>query len=274
MPWSEWHDGDTGLATWVREVRIARSVEGATELYYTVTASSDLPTFTNGNDIGVPPTQAWFLSQLRLPPSWATARNWFPSGMSGLVLGVDYDVRPDRAPGDTDQYIQYADGDNIATSTVAGVLYNSRFGTADPPAGTNLLVGVDVGTSYVPGVVPAWGGIGSVRYTSAPVPPFPSSGADMSGTFTGAELFPTTAAQTFTVGVQDDVGDMPEGDSYSFNVNPVGFTNYHMPQWRYWIPRELPLRQRQRDDGLALRGAPSWRAGTSRQATNRWRSYL
>lgn len=274
MPWSEWQDGDTGLVAWVREVRIARGTEGGTEIYYTVTATSALPTYSRGNDIGSAPTEAWFLSQLRLPSSWATARNWFPSGMAGKVLGVDYDIRPDRAPGDPDRFIQYADGDNTATSSIAGVLFNARFGSGAPPDGTNILVGVDVGTNYVPGVVPAWAGIGSIVDSAHLYAPWMTGGTDISGTFSGSDLFPTTAAQTFTVGVEDNAGVLPEGVGYSFDVNPVAFTNYRMPQWRYWKPGQLPLRQRQRDDGLALRGAPSWRKGTSRQATNRWRSYL
>lgn len=35
-----------------------------------------------------------------------------------------------------------------------------------------------------------------------------------------------------------------------------------------------PLRQRQRDDGLGLSGAPRWRGVTSRQSSNRWAGYL
>lgn len=54
---------------------------------------------------------------------------------------------------------------------------------------------------------------------------------------------------------------------------PSALYRFQMPRWRYWIPGELPLRQRQRDDGLAL--APlRQRDRTSRQRSIRQRAYL
>jgi hypothetical protein len=208
VPWSDWQTGDTGFISWVREARYGHVEEGGVVTSNDVTASPLLPAFSNGNDLALPPTRAWIISQLRLPDSWATARAWFPTGLGGKVLGVDYDVRPDRAPGDLDQYVEYEEGPNEALSTVAGVLFAS--GEGSPPDGTILSVGVDTGTSYTPGSSPSWSGIGSIRSTRT-YPSWPSSGADLSGTFTGAELFPTTAATTFAVGVggpDEDLGDM------------------------------------------------------------------
>lgn len=64
------------------------------------------------------------------------------------------------------------------------------------------------------------------------------------------------------VGVDIEGGVVVSGPAYLFQ----------MPRWRYWIPGRLPLRQRQRDDGLAL-GPLRQRGRTSRQGTNRQRAY-
>jgi len=54
----------------------------------------------------------------------------------------------------------------------------------------------------------------------------------------------------------------------------AAFIDLQMPPFRYWIDSPLPLRQRQRNDGLGMSATPRWRGGSSRQASNRWKGYL
>lgn len=241
---------------------------------------------------GIVQTQsvAWFdTDDLEL----ATWREWFPPELGDLTEGVDYEVRPDRTGTEDDAFIEYEDGVGQVegwTGFAFGQI-QAQSASYDPPrhatAKWRLL--------SPPPTPPATPGP-TESVAASPMVLLPSAGAPIgqiiNGTVTGfaggvgIELAINGPLSEFAVLlVTDESSDEP------FYTGPSGEGNYshqwtigslidgaaayvRLPRWRYWIPGELPLRQRQRDDGLALRGAPSWRRGTSRQATNRWRSYL
>jgi len=240
---------------------------------------------------GIVQTQgvAWFdTDDLEL----ATWREWFPNELYDLTEGVDYEVRPDRTGSEDDAFIEYEDGVGQVqgwTGFAPGRI-TSITGSFDGPHAT-----VKWRLLSPPPAVPAIPDpFGSV--TASPFALTPSDGtaiaqivnATTTGSSSGVPVNLSIAGPVSEFAVliiTDESSDIPfsggdPGDSTYIHgwvgTGLIGSAGAYvrLPRWRYWKPGQLPLRQRQRDDGLALRGAPSWRRGTSRQATNRWRSYL
>lgn len=127
-------------------------------------------------------------------------------------------------------------------------------------------------------------GMPGVMDTRATVPSlaYPDDGFD------GIETPPAPAGQDVTLRFDSSHLYDPnynltipsQWDSHEFYVRGwrmdagAAWIDLRMPRFRYWMPdRDIPLRQRQRDDGLGLSTA-RWRRGRSRQASNRWAGYL
>lgn len=213
-----------------------------------------------------------------------TTRQMFPPEMSGLEYGVDYGPRPDRDEmEDLDAYIEYEDGlIELQMSDVQGwdgeieltVAEASKDGDPWTSASGRASLRDDLGSrpdEFPPAVLasaifPGMGGGTTVAEVSGP------TGTSASDTFSFGATTPG-----FTLVVEPDLTFPHDDGLYSgviSNARSV-YARLLYPQYRYWIPGgRLPLQQKQRSDGLALRGAPSWRRRQSRQATNRWRANL
>lgn len=241
---------------------------------------------------GIVQTQgvAWFdTDDLEL----ATWREWFPPELGDLTEGVDYDLRPGKTGSEDDAFIEYEDGVGQVegwTGFAPGRI-TSLSGSFDPPRHATARWRLLSPPPAVPAVPDPFGSV-----TASPLALTPADGtaiaqivnATTTGSSSGVpvELSIAGPVSEFAVLIiTDESSDIPfsagdpGSDFYSHGWTASGFIGsagayVRLPRWRYWKPGQIPLRQRQRDDGLALRGAPSWRRGTSRQATNRWRSYL
>lgn len=230
---------------------------------------------------------AWFdTGDLEL----ATWREWFPPEFNDLTEGVDYEVRPDRTGTEDDAFIQYEDGVGQVESWFAfasgrisahSAGYEPKHATAkwrllSPPPTVPAIPPTNGSVSATPLVLTPDAGAPITQLIDTTLVGFPSS--------TPVNAYVAGSVSEFAIlMVTDESMDVPfagegvENYNHAWSVDglPAAAAAYvRLPRWRYWKPGQLPLRQRQRDDGLALRGAPSWRKGTSRQATNRWRSYL
>lgn len=220
----------------------------------------------------------------------ATWREWFPNELYDLTEGVDYEVRPDRTGSEDDAFIEYEDGVGqiqnwYAFASGRILIHNASYSPKHATAKWRLLSPPPA----VPAIPPTSGSV-----SASPVVFTPSAGTPvaqiLNTTLVGSpsavpvEVIIAGPVSEFAVlMITDESSDEPPTDpeiaAYGHEwvvsgLPSVAAAYVRLPRWRYWKPGQLPLRQRQRDDGLALRGAPSWRRGTSRQATNRWRSYL
>lgn len=274
MPWSDWQDSepyDVGAA------RLAvRFQENAADGVYTTTGATtsidaagitrqvvaDPPVDRNDHD-GM---------QYAEPVGWADERNWFPDPLYGLEYGVQFGIRPDRTGSEDDAYVEYEDGTSTRTDWVITGTPQVTNNTGFPTGGITWTwsLGVTTGTSYVLGTGNPIGypGAGSVFATidhttpaGTALPSVPDMG-QASSFFISAQLDAVSLATDFQLLLAAEL--------------PRPFFRATQPRWRYWIPGEVapkPLRQRQRDDGLGLSPA-RWRAGRSRQSSNRWSGYL
>jgi hypothetical protein len=293
MPWSEWQSGPTAIRSFSKYTVASltfggtffngwrTSPTGLLELY---AAIKDANAVNPYGSIETKESAVYYV----VSNVWKTDRDWFPVTLLGLEEGVDYGLRPDRTEFDDDAYVQYeSDGDNTVTEEFKPLLRYQAGGTGG-------------GTGGSPG-----DGVWALGYTANPTLPIQtSSGAEFSVESwpapatvfaTGAveavntshsAQFPDgfSAASTIRVsvnmpGIPPLLSEDPGGDgsletaAAQFTIGSPSF-RYQMPRWRYWIPKRLPLQQKQRRDGLALRGAPAWRRKASRQATNQWRANL
>lgn len=262
-------------------------------------------------DYGAMLTQGVYVGGVSGDP--ASERDFFPELLSTLTLGVDYDVRPDRTPEDEDAYVEYEPGDN---TLVGWQPWHLTFDPTDAeyvhppddpvPATISYRVAIDPTPYWPAGPIPndedvpwaAWGD----GDTAATVTFAGDNGGGTIGVDVATPADPSTLR--FTLLVQDQLNDpgytvalgvnepvtpdLSEGAQLTFFGEMVGATvgdgvvitgptyAFQMPRWRYWIPEEPPLRQRQRNDGRALAGTRRWSlaATSSRQASNRWRGYL
>lgn len=276
------------------------SPEAETTVYGQLTGPSPgASRFENYTDSGTPGTWtggivqtqgvAWFDTDDLDLAGW---REWFPPELGDLTEGTDYDVRPDRTGSEDDAFIEYEAGVGqiqgwtgfapgritSLTASFDGPHATAKWRLLSPPPAPPATPGpFDSESAPVLALLPSDGSpiaqIVNATVTGAP------SGVPVELTIAGP------VAEFAVLIITDESSDIPfsggdPGDSsYIHGWTASGFISaagamVRLPRWRYWIPGQLPLRQRQRDDGLALRGAPSWRRGTSRQATNRWRSYL
>lgn len=227
----------------------------------------------------------------------ANLRDWAPDELDALEYGVDYGPRPDRDESeDLDAFIQYMDGvDSTRTGWEGyGVI---EFWASDPP--DEPVAGEFRLEMWTPPVLPEEmpGPIDSLPWSYSD----PVTGSPVGGTFLGGwngveSDTPDEDPIVFSSSIPDEeefaivlltapfpledgpAGGYPPGtvwgrhqavNSPSVVVNAL----IQYPPWRYWIPGRLPLRQRQRDDSLAL-GSPRQGKKTSRQGSIRQRGYL
>lgn len=238
---------------------------------------------------GIVQTQgvAWFdTGDLEL----ATWREWFPPEFNDLTEGVDYELRPDRTGTEDDAFIQYEDGVGQIESWFAfasgrisshSASYEPKHATAkwrllSPPPAVPAVPPVNGSVAAPPLAFTPDAGAPVTQIVNSTISGFPSAipvNVNVAGPVSEFAVLVVTDESMDTPFVVEGV------ESYSHEWSVIGLPAaaaafVRLPRWRYWKPGELPLRQKQRDDGLALRGAPSWRQGSSRQASNRWRSYL
>ena len=215
------------------------------------------------NQTGVLYRRGW---QHSLRAGWDSYRDWFPLPLRSLVEGVDYTAIPGKDPArDDDAYVEYESADpNTRGAWVLGDWAVSNV-NAFPGEVATWHVGWATGSTYAPGPLDPWPGLGSTF-----------------ATFTKAD-------EGLGLGHPSGVPDSAESVLHLIDVDYAGTDvvdatvsalapriTITLPRWRYWVPGEaprLPLRQRQRDDGLGLSTA-RWRRGSSRQGSNRWRGYL
>lgn len=273
MPWSPWQApllSDTpGVTT---RINSDSNFPGSHGIVQATTANLGLSSVVFRDNTGDSNGRADLL-QSQYPPDWQTSRNWFPALLQGLVQGVDYGPRPDRNPlTDNDAYVEYADGPN------------ADLGWVMPSVQIQPLVNVDDTNHPASGTATGTLELLASSYPTTagtdvgPLPtgtPIRTVGVGEGGTFTPA----APAFTSFSLVLATSSVDIPVNTHIGWGVTLSFFPRQRTqsPMWRYWIPdstHPLPLRQRQRDDGLGLSGTPRWRGGNSRQSSNRWRAYL
>ena len=263
MPWSEWLQQPDYTQGFLNQYRLAINQQID---YLTGTNTT---TGTPGPSVGAAGASRSISSagvydsatvdgrQYTVAPFWETDRDWFPDPLYDLTEGVDYTVRPDRTGSEDDAYIQYEDGPNVRT----GWNWIRAPKVTLAQGGSSWVVEMVNGTNYVagdnPGGPPASGLVFATGDGSTPVD-------------TVLPSIPTPTADTFAI-----FGRLTDNSVESaFEVQyPTPNILYRMPRWRYWVPGgPPPLRLRQRDDNLFL-NAGRIRNRSSRQTTNRLRSY-
>lgn len=212
-----------------------------------------------------PPSRGIQGTQYRVPEGWDDPTP-FPPELGGLVYGVDIVNKPGSDFSDPFRLVDYDPDDHaevLGWTIPSPVVYDRM---SDFNLGAD--VWIDNATDYAAGITDPLN-IGATFDTIDPTTP--------AGTVLAAPPNPGPTL-SFTVGISPHT-PLDNDSAVNIIMSHPFFEGWPIvtvrpPRWRYWTPRELPLRQRQRDDGLALRGAPSWRQGSSRQASNRWRAYL
>lgn len=285
MPWSEWQDGPTRIESFQRYAAASLFYGGSLPPgWETYPADGEQPT-TEALDVdsdlyGYGTVENTIIGLFfAVGDGWKTARDWFPVALDSLEEGVDYGIRPGRTDSDDDAYIEYESStDNTVVEEFKPILRYEGGGVGGGPFGTTDGDGIwsmgyvanptlpDPHSGYREYTVEQWPGLGSVFATDGVVP----VGTSYSSAFPDVAGLSTLLVSPKMTGSPPLFGS---SEAASFTIGSPSF-RYQMPRWRYWIPRELPLRQKQRKDGLALRGAPAWRNQQSRQATNAWRSHL
>jgi len=274
MPWSPWQTADlldvaalvAGIE-WhfdhgVYDENIVSTTMGNPSLY----CLRQYGTTTSSGDSGT--TRA---RQYSAPADWASQRDWNPALLGTLRRGIDYGVRPDRTGSEQDAYVEYDAGDNVHVAWDTGRFaldsidpqHASAF-TFDLGIAPNTVYAAPSAPTPIPsvGTVFASGDQSTAAHTVFAGPPDPTPAKS----FTVSVEIPASSI------VQADPAFMPQPTISGTYITPT--MKVQPPRWRYWIPQEPPLRQRQRDDGLGLSGSPRWRGGSSRQSSNRWRAYL
>lgn len=293
MPWSEWQPGPTAIRSFSKYA-VAGLTFGGTfyngwltqpaglaQLYAAVMDLGEANTDNPYGSVETAETAIYYV----VSNVWKTDRDWFPVTLLGLEEGVDYGIRPGRTDSDTDAYVEYeSDGDNTVTEEFKPLL---RFesggvggGDGGPPGDGVWALGYNANPTLP--VQQSNGSEFSVESWPAPDTVFATGAVEAVNTSHSAQ-FPDgfSAASTLRVAVNmPGIPPLLVGPDGSVETAHALFTigspsfRYQMPRWRYWIPKRLPLQQRQRRDGLALRGTPAWKRKASRQATNQWRANL
>lgn len=221
-----------------------------------------------------------------LSSGWSTERDAFPSPMYDMTEGVDYDIVPGKDPYvDEDAYVQYESADpNVLTGWAD---WNLTLETAGSNGGMALpgVTGLRVGYSapitwglsgpgwfstyqglaldYIPGVM------GALTTT-----PYALSLAAL-GTMESWTIYQQPNWLTDPIPIEVHVGPQGFADSDSSTslihgaMNPRPKFTFRMPRWRYWKPGVPPLRQRARNDGLAVDGQQQRGRGNSLQSSAR-----
>lgn len=294
MPWSEWQPGPTAIRSFSKYT-VATLTFGGTffngwrtaptgllEMYATV---NDLGESSTDNPYGSVETRDGAVYYL-VNNTWKTDRDWFPVTLLGLEEGVDYGIRPGRTDSDTDAYVEYeSDGNNTVVEEFKPLLRYQSGGVGGGTGGTpgDGVWALGFNANLTLPVQTSSGAEFSVESWPEPDTVFATGAVEAVNTSHSAQ-FPDGFSTASTIRVTVNMPGIPplladagagalEAAHAQFTIGSPSF-RYQMPRWRYWIPRELPLRQKQRKDGLALRGAPAWRNQQSRQATNAWRSHL
>lgn len=206
-----------------------------------------------------------------LPDGWESRRDGKPAALDALTEGVDYAVIPGKDPWADDAYVEYEtgvsntlDGWDLGTFTVTGhdFVQDVASGAQTTGKARALLGG---------------GAMGRTPYASLGEPVVDLSWRewDLGQETDGLQFQPPDPGPVEQLFYFVDVSTSGPPNTYasvSFVLKPIE-ARVSQPRWRYWIPGDLPLRQRQRDDGLGLSTA-RWRRGRSRQVSNRWKGYL
>lgn len=278
MPWSDWQDPlDMPVAPTSLRVGADSASHDPGEHGFVQPSISNLSltAASRHDDLGY--TIGRFdLLQFTASTSWESRRDWFPAPLQSLVEGVDYAARPDRNPlSDDDAYVEYEDGLNEhltwtmpTVSIITPLAVNRTTGDLGPSEGTGVGTLERISGSAYPAVAGTDIGVMPVGATIF------TEGLGQTGSFTPAAPSSLSFAYVIAVGSVD----IPVDTVIGWGVQLAGVPTQvvRSPRWRYWIPgsaEPIPLRQRQRDDGLGLSTARQ-RARNSRQRSIRQRAYL
>lgn len=285
MPWSEWQPGEV-LRISPDRVQLLWLPDTTTTTYQTDTgmqvmvgshsAPSRWPTdsevgtssrYTEGSSQTQPTLNGY---NYWAPDGWDARRDWRPSTLDNLTRGVDYDVIPGKDEYlDDDAFVEFEAGSNgldgwdLGTFTVEGhtVTQDVTKGVTTATAAAFLGSGSQARDPFLP--------------LSNPEPGVQWEQWDLDNSTDGLQFQPPDPGAVFSWYFFVDVGATgpPETlGAVNFLLAPIEL-RLQQPRWRYWIPGDIPLRQRQRDDGLGMSTA-RWRRGRSVQASNRWKGYL
>jgi hypothetical protein len=229
----------------------------------------------------------------------ALGLDYTPQGLNALTLGVDYEQRPDRTPGDVDRYVQYespvvpfagwADWAVTALSVGSHTPYVNDGGHVTVPT-VPLPDNLTLRYMWEPGLAtgwpyPTWSDGTEIGQQSVPTTGWLDLVTEYSHPLTiPLHLVPEQTASIWVqpgwLGAQDvpyvETVDTAQDNNFQYGWSlriarflPPAAAYYQMPRWRYWAIGVPPLRQRQRDDGLGLEGHPRLplaNAGSSAQS--------
>lgn len=274
MSWSEWQPGEIkglgpeGLTlAWVDDSTTVTYPDGVTisgpstdDLHWphqALTGQQAMADATTQTSQGFFFWKPWF---------WDIYRTWWGSALNDLTEDVDYSVIPGKDPWADDAYIEYAAGPNTLEGWDLGNLSidsNDNMGLGNA---TNVW-GLEIDPDFPREVHVPLGPLYS--------PPIPLE----------------TVVADGTEGYSDVVTDLGAVDSFAFWGKITSYTpgidtvytfyatlgpvvvNVRQPAYRYWIPdgvvEEVPMRQRQRDDGLGVDLLHMRGQGTSQQSSIR-----
>lgn len=296
MPWSEWQAGRVKLSAWSPSATL-ESRDGYDELAWPFDpgtfiwepaivgfgANSEYVYARRNVEITepgleAPATYIRYAQQSTRPTAWLHDLDWFPPALDLLEEDVDYGIRPGKTDADDDAYVEYESDTCSFVENLPPLLKSQSFTTFGGGGGATWELAVQMNGHYVA----EHGPIGTTRDEAWRLPfSIPTSTEFASGTELStppvnySSVIPTIDETVTDLTLSAWVSDLGTLDSLEVRFeHGVPTVRYQMPQWRYWIPRRLPLQQKQRRDGLALRGAPAWKRKASRQATNRWRANL
>lgn len=192
-----------------------------------------------------------------------------PELLRGGVQGVDFDTIPGVDPDDPDQFVQWEDGSVTEAQAWVGTITGFHGGYT-PGSALGIIFDDYLGRNDP--TLPAW----SQTYPDAVIPNSTGAQQDFAYDFVKATSGDAELAVVLDPGMGEPALTTSSPAAGGFGVQG-SFTELAlrllMPRWRYWVPGDVPLRQRQRDDGLGLSSA-RWRRGRSLQASNRWKGYL
>lgn len=214
-----------------------------------------------------------------LGDGWETNFEVYPAALWDLQEGVDFTIRPDRTYDDPDCYVEYLPG---AAISFAGWRVPPMTVHWQSLHDTNIVSGTGrVALVATDGRAEAWPGYGAGQALAQ----YPLDNAT-SVNVPVPEALVQDIGPAVTLVIQDSANHTfppppPTGNwvwsRQSSITQQAGATwpgaQGFMPPYRYWIPGLLPLRQVQRDDGLA-RSVVRATGGHSRQSSLRARGFL
>lgn len=258
MPWSEWQDpfpvlvgGSFTMLSWSPSANVVQFSDPVLFSYSGLNA-------VEGGGISAAGVQ-W-----RYNEDWPNVREQMPPAMDALTEDVDYAVRPGYAGWEDDAYVEYADDPNVWTGWTSQNMQGQAYETANPSNAATGTMGMTIDTGYpdtegadigpFPGIGTAFATWTSV--TMVDIGPIPDPGP----------------VNTFTLAVMPEISAASNVAMVPFFPTPRMVVI--LPAWRYWMPdtEPLPLRQKQRDDGLG-RSVVRARSTHSIQRSVRQRGY-